>query len=103
MLVAPRALLEALPGVECVDLANSDWCCGSAGVYNLTHEEMADAQLARKIDTIRTADPDLVIASNPGCLLHMERGAHAAGMAVRMLHLVELLAMAHPAPGDPVR
>ena len=99
----PRALLNALPGVECVDLANSDWCCGSAGVYNLTHEAMADAQLARKIDTIRSADPDIVVASNPGCLLHMERGAREAGLAARTMHLVELLAMAHPAPGDEVR
>src|SRR5262249_9681075 len=45
----PRALLRGLPGAEVVDLPNSDWCCGSAGIYNLTHPEMADAQLARKL------------------------------------------------------
>src|SRR5437867_9953275 len=37
----PRALLRRIPGAEVVDLLNSDWCCGSAGVYNLTHPAMA--------------------------------------------------------------
>ena len=41
-----------LPGVELVDLPNADWCCGSAGVYNLTHPGMADEQLRGKLDSI---------------------------------------------------
>ena len=96
----PRSLLAALPGIELIDLPNSDWCCGSAGVYNLTHEPMADTQLAHKLDTIASVDPDVVVASNPGCLLHMARGARERGSLVRMAHLVEVLAMAYPAPGD---
>jgi len=93
---APRALLRALPGVELIDLPNSDWCCGSAGVYNLTHPDMADAQLAHKLDSIEAVRPELVVASNPGCLLHMARGARERGSDVRMVHLVEVLASAYP-------
>lgn len=95
----PRRLLRALPGVELVDLPHSDWCCGSAGVYNLTHPDMANAQLRHKLDAIRAARPDVVVASNPGCLLHMERGAREAGLGVPLVHLVEVLGRAHPAPG----
>jgi glycolate oxidase iron-sulfur subunit len=84
-----------------VELANADWCCGSAGVYNLSHPAMADAQLARKLDTIEQAAPDLVVASNPGCLLHMERGARARGLAARMIHIAELMGRAWPAAGAP--
>jgi glycolate oxidase iron-sulfur subunit len=92
----PRALLRGLPGAEVVDLPNSDWCCGSAGVYNLTHPLMADAQLEHKLDTIVRAAPDVVVASNPGCLLHMQRGATARGMNVRMAHIAEVLGEAYP-------
>jgi glycolate oxidase iron-sulfur subunit len=95
----PRELLRRLPGVELVDLPNADWCCGSAGVYNLTHPEMADAQLERKLDTIASVMPELVVASNPGCLLHMERGARARGLDARMVHIAEVLGQAWPAPG----
>ena len=93
---APRALLAKLPGVELVDLPNSDWCCGSAGIYNLTHPEMANAQLEHKLDSILAVAPDVVVASNPGCQLHMARGARARGMNVPMLHLVEVLGRAYP-------
>ena len=95
----PRALLARLPGVELVDLPNPDWCCGSAGTYNLTHPEMAEAQLKGKLDGVEAVAPDLVVASNPGCLLHMARGARERGLPARMVHLVEVLGMAYPAPG----
>ena len=99
----PRRLLKALPGVTLVELANSDWCCGSAGVYNLTHPDMANAQLAQKLDTIERSGAEVVVASNPGCQLHMERGARARGLAVPMTHLAELMGRAYPAPGDTPR
>jgi glycolate oxidase iron-sulfur subunit len=95
---APRRLMRALPGVEFVPLPNADWCCGSAGVYNLTHPDMADAQLGPKLDSVERVSPDVVVASNPGCLLHMRRGAAARGMAPRFVHLVELLGEAYPPP-----
>lgn len=88
---APRELLKKLPGVEVLELPNSDWCCGSAGIYNLTHPEMAEAQLRAKLDSIASVSPDVVVASNPGCLLHMARGARERGMTASMVHLVELL------------
>jgi Fe-S oxidoreductase len=94
----PRALLGALPGVEVVDLPHSDWCCGSAGVYNLTHPELADAQLRHKLDSIDEARVEVVVASNPGCHLHMARGVRARGSRVRLAHLVELLGEAYPPP-----
>ncbi len=96
----PRELLAGLPGVELIDLPDSDHCCGSAGVYNLTHPEMAEAQLERKLAAVRRVDPEVVVASNPGCLLHMARGAEERGMSARMVHLVEVLARAWPAPSS---
>src|SRR5262249_51581815 len=60
----PRLLLAGLAGIELIDLPDSDHCCGSAGVYNLTHPEMAEAQLERKLEAVRRVDPELVVASN---------------------------------------
>jgi glycolate oxidase iron-sulfur subunit len=96
---APRVLLTSVPGIELVDLPNSDWCCGSAGVYNLTHPAMAEAQLQHKLDAIAQVAPDVVVASNPGCLLHMARGARARGWGTPIVHLVEVLGRAYPPDG----
>jgi glycolate oxidase iron-sulfur subunit len=57
---------------------------------------MAEAQLERKLEAVGKVDPEVVVASNPGCMLHMERGAEARGMKARMVHLVEVLGRAWP-------
>ncbi len=77
--------------VELVPLQEAEHCCGSAGIYNLLHEEMADAVLDRKMENIQQTGADLVVTSNPGCLLQLERGINRKGLPVKVQHLVELL------------
>ena len=91
---APRELLKAA-GYDVRDLENSDYCCGSAGIYNLLQPEMAEVLLERKLDTVRKAGAEYVAVANPGCLMHMERGARARRLPSRMVHPLLLLARAH--------
>ena len=90
-----RQLLSSIPGVRLVPLAESDWCCGSAGTYNLTEPAMARRLLARKLDCVAASGAEVVAAANPGCLLQMRAGAIARGLDVRVEHPLDLLAAAH--------
>ena len=90
-----RALLAAIPGVELVDLPESDWCCGSAGTYNLTEPVMAARLLERKLSNVGRSGADLVVAANPGCLLQMRAGAIARGMHTTIEHPIDVVARAH--------
>jgi glycolate oxidase iron-sulfur subunit len=92
---APRALLAAIPGVELVELPESDWCCGSAGTYNLTEPAMAARLLERKLANVARSGADVVAAANPGCVLQMRAGAMARGVEVAVEHPIDLLAAAH--------
>ena len=56
----PRELLRLIPGVELVELPESSWCCGSAGIYNITQPEMSHKLLARKIRHILATGADPV-------------------------------------------
>jgi glycolate oxidase iron-sulfur subunit len=87
----PRALLAQIPELEVVELVEADWCCGSAGTYNLTQPEMAGRLQARKIANIEATKADAVITSNPGCIIQIVQGLRAKGDAVEVLHIVELL------------
>jgi glycolate oxidase iron-sulfur subunit len=87
----PRQLLEAIPGVTLVPLADADICCGSAGIFNLVQPEMAAELGRRKVARLAEAAPDVVVTSNPGCLLQMSANARAAGHTFRIAHLAELL------------
>jgi glycolate oxidase iron-sulfur subunit len=97
----PRALLAQLPGVRVVDLPESDWCCGSAGIYNLTQPEMADRLLRRKTRNIESTGAEAVVTANPGCILQIQSGLRARGLELPVLHLVELLDRAYGGSDGP--
>jgi glycolate oxidase iron-sulfur subunit len=94
----PRTLLRGIPGLKLVDLPESSWCCGSAGVYNLTQPEMAGELLQRKINHIKATGAQVVATANPGCLLQLINGARAEGLDLRVAHPVTLLAEAYRRP-----
>src|SRR6185436_9675999 len=81
-----RALMASIPGVELVELPESDWCCGSAGTYNLTEPAMAARLLERKLANVERSGAAMIVAANPGCLLQMRAGALARGTGVVFEH-----------------
>ena len=91
----PRELLAQIPGLRVVDLPESDWCCGSAGLYNLTQPEMAGRLLRRKVRHIASTGAAAVVTANPGCILQIEQGLRAQGLPTKVLHVVEVLDRAY--------
>jgi Fe-S oxidoreductase len=87
----PRRLLQALPGVELLAHRDPTGCCGAAGIYNLTHREMSQQVLARKIDSLAAADPDVIASGNPGCLMQLAQGVAARGLRARVAHPMVLI------------
>jgi glycolate oxidase iron-sulfur subunit len=87
----PRTLLQAIPGLRFVELKESDFCCGSAGIYNLLHPEPAQQLLDRKIERIKETGAQVVVSGNPGCSLQIEKGLRERGLQIRVMHPVELL------------
>lgn len=91
----PRQLLRAIPNLTLVELPESSWCCGSAGIYNLIQPEMAGELLERKLNHIRSTGATTVATGNPGCLLQLVNGAKQQGLKLRVVHPVTLLAQAY--------
>lgn len=91
----PRQLLRAIPGLKLVELPESNWCCGSAGIYNLTQPEMAGQLLERKLRHIQATGARVVATANPGCQLQLLNGARQHGLDIRAAHPVTLLAEAY--------
>lgn len=92
----PRELVKAVAGNNFVELPESDVCCGSAGTYNLTEPEMAGQLQRRKTENILRIKADLVVTSNPGCLLQIRAGLNQAGRKTRVVHIADYLAAALP-------
>jgi glycolate oxidase iron-sulfur subunit len=92
---APRQLLRQIRGIELVELADADTCCGSAGSYNLTEPAMARRLAERKVASIRATGATCVAAANPGCILQIQAGLRRAGLSTRVVHPIELLDQAY--------
>jgi glycolate oxidase iron-sulfur subunit len=88
---APRKLLRAIPGLELKEMAMADYCCGSAGSYNVTETETSLALLAEKMKHARATDAPVIVTANPGCLLQMRAGAEIHSTGQQVVHVMELL------------
>lgn len=97
VVAAPRKVLGMIPGLKVIELPESNWCCGSAGIYNITQPEQSAKLLARKLDRIEETKAPVVATSNPGCHLQLAGGLSAAvGHACReVTQPVTLLAEAY--------
>lgn len=87
----PRRLLAAIPGVEVVEIADADLCCGSAGVYNLLAPEAAAELGDRKAGTVAATGADLLVAANPGCTLQIAAALRRRGVELPVAHTVDVL------------
>jgi glycolate oxidase iron-sulfur subunit len=82
----PRALLRGIPELELVEPAEWELCCGSAGIYNLTHRDAAAELGRRKAENLRATGAEAIAAANPGCA--MQIGAY---LDTPILHPMTLL------------
>jgi glycolate oxidase iron-sulfur subunit len=75
----PRQILASIPGLLLKELPESNWCCGSAGIYNITQPEQSQKLLDRKVANLRQAAAPVVATSNPGCHLQIANGLRSCG------------------------
>jgi glycolate oxidase iron-sulfur subunit len=87
----PRELIQSVPGITYVELAEASWCCGSAGIYNIVRYDDSMKLLERKLNHIEDADADLLITSNHGCLAQLRYGLSKNEHHVELLHLATFL------------
>jgi glycolate oxidase iron-sulfur subunit len=91
----PRAMLAAIPELSVLPLNEADWCCGSAGTYNVTQPELSAKLLQRKVGHITSSGAQLVVTANPGCQMQIAAGLRAARAPVTVIHVMDLLDRAY--------
>lgn len=97
---APRKVMQAVPELELIEMAEADRCCGGAGTFALTHHDVSMQILDRKIANAAATDADILTTGCPACRMQLSHGLtrYAGGQGPReVLHPVELLARAYGA------
>lgn len=95
--IEPRKLLQAIDGIEYVEMNDADRCCGSAGIYKIIQSDMSMQILDYKMEQTKKTKATTIVTTNPGCLLQMKRGIEREGLSKNMqaVHIADLLLKAY--------
>lgn len=88
----PKQLLRAVKGLELVPLSDEETCCGFGGIFSVVYPEVSKAMMEAKVANVRASGAQVVVISEPGCLMNVSGGLHKVGSPVRAMHLIEILA-----------
>ncbi|MNK54485.1 Lactate utilization protein A [compost metagenome] len=87
----PRDVLKQVPGLDWVELRESDWCCGGAGSYALLQPDMSKALLERKLEAIAETEARMIVTGNPSCLMQIGPGLSRLPKGPEILHTVQVI------------
>jgi len=88
----PRQLLRSIKGIQFVELADADQCCGFGGLFSVKYPELSGAILQEKLKTIHNTEIDVVVTNDAGCLAQINGGLLRNKQTTRVLHFAEMLA-----------
>jgi L-lactate dehydrogenase complex protein LldF len=86
-----RHILQEVLGLELREMPQSDVCCGFGGATSIEHSEVSERIMNNKLNNAESTGASVLLADNPGCLMHLKGGVDASGKKMRVLHLAQLI------------
>ncbi len=86
-----RALLANVAGMECVEVHDSEECCGFGGMFSVKNAAISGAMLENKLRHLQASGAEALVSCDMGCLLHLQGGLHRRGSALPVKHLAQIL------------
>ena len=87
----PRALLEAVDGIELVTPDRPDECCGFGGTFSVTEPEVSGRMGHDKVADHGRAGAAYIVSADTSCLMHQQGCAKRIGAPVAFKHIAEIL------------
>ncbi|MBT8359544.1 MAG: (Fe-S)-binding protein, partial [Deltaproteobacteria bacterium] len=88
----PRRLLEAVNGIEFIEMKDSDICCGFGGTFSVNYPDISTAMVDQKIDNIIASGAEFVTGCDMGCLMNIQGRLSRRQERVKVKHIAEILA-----------
>jgi L-lactate dehydrogenase complex protein LldE len=88
----PRRLLEAVRGIDLVELDDASECCGFGGTFAVKNADTSMAMLSDKLRHVLDTRAEVCTAADTSCLMHIGGALRRARTGVRTMHLAEILA-----------
>jgi L-lactate dehydrogenase complex protein LldE len=87
----PLDLLRLVKGVELVDLARPDECCGFGGTFSVFEPAVSAKMGYDKVADQNRAGAQYVVSADSSCLMHQKGCAERLGLPLRYIHIAQVL------------
>ena len=87
----PRKLLNAVEGIEIVEMADVETCCGFGGSFAVKYDTISTSMADQKIDHAIATNAEYIISTDTSCLMHLEGRINHNGQSIKVLHLADVL------------
>ncbi|MFH1033402.1 MAG: (Fe-S)-binding protein [Pseudomonadota bacterium] len=91
----PRQILEAIPGVELLELKRHhefSWCCGGHGGVPEAYPELAAYAVDERLEEVKDCGAEAVVSACPYCKQQFAGGQKGRDHQVRVMDITELVA-----------
>src|SRR5258708_13752559 len=87
-----KILLRGVRGIDLVELAGLEQCCGFGGTFAVNNAEVSSAMLAEKTTAILNTKAEACTACDNSCLMHIQGALHRQRRGGPRGHMAEILA-----------
>jgi glycolate oxidase iron-sulfur subunit len=98
----PRQMLKAIPGIDFVEMAHADECCGAGGTFSLSYYDISRQINDKKLDAAQDTNAQVLVTGCSVCRMHIDDGLSRRQGTIKVRHTAEILAAAYRIPGKEV-
>ncbi len=88
----PRQLLSKVLGLELVEMAQGETCCGFGGTFAVKFDAISSAMAQQKVENALAVEADYIISTDASCLLHLQSYIDKNNLPIKTVHLADVLA-----------
>jgi len=88
----PRELLAKVRGLELIEMANVETCCGFGGTFATKFPMISTAMGEVKCASALETGAEYIVSNDSSCLMHLQGLLSRQGSKLKTIHLAELLA-----------
>jgi len=88
----PRTLLANVRGLELVEMADTETCCGFRGGMSVKHEAISSAMAEQKVHNAMDTGAEYIVSTDQGCLMHQNSYIKKHGLPIKVIHIIDVLA-----------
>lgn len=88
----PRQLLSKVLGLELVEMAHGETCCGFGGTFAVKFDAISSAMAQQKVENALAVDADYIISTDASCLMHLQSYIDKNNIPIKTMHLADVLA-----------